>query len=350
MRGLWFAVAVLIAQMGSAQQRPAAAPKPAPRLSEMERAIEEFKVLTRNLGIRADSPRKQSNVTKPTWHGRLFEYFRNDFLDAVPHEVVQRGETKSLLRRNQFGFNITGPVVIPRVFNGGRNTYFSLSYEGVRERISRTYLRTIPTGPERSGDYSTVVDQAGDILPIYDPATTAPNPAFVPTRPLSTENLQYLRAPFVGNRIPAARIDPAALAVTGFYPDPNSNAGPFFRNNYFINAPETNIANGIIAKVDHTLGERQRLTFDVARSNGFLGSARWFPSVANPGPADREFATRRGSIEHVFTISPQAVNAVTFGLSSDGSRSEAEMFPIYQFDPYLSMGRSYPVSRNARNT
>src|SRR5262245_4005726 len=143
-----------------AQQRPAVRP------AEMERAIEEFRAQTRSLGLRADGKlRSGSNGSKAAWHGRLFEYFRNDLLDSTPHEIRQRGGDKSLLRRNQFGFNVAGPAA-------KRNTYFSFSYEGVRERISRTLLRTIPTLKERTGDYSQVVDQSGQILPIFDPTST----------------------------------------------------------------------------------------------------------------------------------------------------------------------------------
>jgi hypothetical protein len=58
--------------------------------SEIDRAIDEFKVQTANLGLRADSPaqsvKPQSSLRE--WHGRLYENFRNDFLDAVPHEIT----------------------------------------------------------------------------------------------------------------------------------------------------------------------------------------------------------------------------------------------------------------------
>src|SRR5262245_21468332 len=111
-----------------AQQRPAT---PA---TEIERAIEEFKVQTKTYGLRADSPpRKGQNAgVRSAWHGRIYENFRNDFLDAIRHEIRQRGGDKNVLRRNQFGFNVGGPLVLPKL-NVGRNTFFSLSYEGVRE-------------------------------------------------------------------------------------------------------------------------------------------------------------------------------------------------------------------------
>jgi hypothetical protein len=326
--------------------------------AEMERAVEEFRILTRNLGLRADSPRRaQDNGRKlPQWHGRLFENFRNNFLDAVPHEVVQRGGRQGMLRRNQFGFNVSGPVEIPWLYHGGRRTFFSFSYEGMREKIGRSYLRTIPTMTERTGDWSGVVDQAGQMLAIYDPASTSPNPAFVSGQPVSVSNLQYNRMPFAGNRIPANRLDPVAQKSLEQYPAPNSDAGPFFRNNFFIFAPEGNRADGIIARVDHAVGERHRLGFGLNFSDGVDGAAEWFPTLANPGPLSRDRRSRRGNLEHVFTLSPRSINTLTLEAWTDQSENQPRLneqgqpFPNYRFSPYLSMGNSYPVSVSARNT
>src|ERR1700687_5369748 len=90
--------------------------------TEMDRAVEEFRLQTQNLGLRPDSSAKLKGERKPAWHGRGFENFRHDSLDAAPHEIRQRGSHKSLLRRNQFGFNIAGPVMIPGILHGDRNT------------------------------------------------------------------------------------------------------------------------------------------------------------------------------------------------------------------------------------
>jgi hypothetical protein len=339
----------------------------APAASEMQKAVEEFKVQTRNLGLRADSPPRKRHGGRWQWHGRLFENLRNDILDAVPHEIVQRGGSKSLLRRNQFGFNIAGPVAIPKLYEGGRSTYFSLSYEGVRERISRTQLRTIPTGPERTGDFSATVDAAGSPLPVFDPLTTRPNPSFNPALPVARDNLEYLRDVFPDNRIPSYRLDPVAREALRFYPEANTSVGPFFRNNYFVVSPETNTANGMILRLDRSIRDRHKLTFGTSLSNGFLGAAKWFPTPANPGPSDNRFQSRRGSLEHTFTKSAQTVNTLSFEADSESSRAGGagqpdhageiglrgvgkESFPVFRMWPYLSMGQSFPVSKNAHNT
>ena len=83
--------------------------------SPLSQAADEFKVLTRDLGMRPESPpnAQEHHGPKMLWHGRVYENFRNDVLDAIPHEVKQNGESVSPLRRNQFGFNISGPVHFP---------------------------------------------------------------------------------------------------------------------------------------------------------------------------------------------------------------------------------------------
>ena len=337
-----------------APAKPAPAKPAPPKPTELDRAIAIFREQSRALGLREDSPAIATNGAhkKARWHGRLFENFRNNFIDAVPHEVVQRGGKQGLLRRNQFGFNLTGPVVIPKLYDGDRTTFFTFTFEGVREKVGRSSLRTIPTLAERTGDWSATVDSAGVPLPIFDPASTAPNPAFDRTKPVSSENLEYLRTALPGNRVPASRLDPTALQALTLYPAPNSDAGPFFRNNYFAFTPEVNSANGTIVRLDHTLTGKDRLAFHLNYSNGTDGAAPLFPNAANPGSVVVDRRSRRASIEHARTPSPRSTNTLSFSASTSQFeyRSQGEAFPNYRFQPYLSMGRSYPISRSARNT
>ena len=120
---------VIVAMLGFAGQPYAAgdgtspSKEPAPPLSQ---AAEEFKVLTRDLGMRPESPpnAQEHHGRKMQWHGRIYENFRNDVLDAIPHEVKQNGESVSPLRRNQFGFNISGPVLLAPSAYSHQTTHF----------------------------------------------------------------------------------------------------------------------------------------------------------------------------------------------------------------------------------
>ncbi len=354
---MWVAVCAAAATAAAQNPRPAAASP-----SEMQKAAEEFVVVTRHLGLRADSPRRSSSGGSGAWHGRLFENFRNDFLDAIPHEIRQRGLERSTLRRNQFGFNVAGPLVLPKLPRAARNAFVSISYEGVREGISRSLVRTVPTLAERSGDFSATVDTAGVLLPIYDPASTARNPAFDPSQPVSAANLEYTRTPYPGNRIPAAALDAVAQRALGYYPSPNTAIGPFLQNNFFLQSLETNIANGVISKVDLSASERHRVTAGFSFSNGLQGSARWFDTAANPGPVDRTFNSRHGYLNHIFTASASTVHTAGIEVDSSSVRTGDEdavdhasalglpvegsgRFPVFSLGRYLGMGQSTPASR-----
>ncbi len=325
--------------------------------SEIDRAVEEFKIQTQDLGLRADSPSHGRRAQKggfDRWHGRLFWNFRNDRFDAVPHEVTQTSGDQGILRRNQIGFNVSGPLILPKLYHGGNRTFLSVSYEGMRETVGRSSLHTIPTTPERTGDFSATVDSAGKMLPIYDPATTHPNPNYDPSQPVSITNLEYLRDPFPGNRIPEERLDPVALSALSYYPAPNVNIGPYFTNNYSVYAPEQNSADGMRTKLDHSIGNRHRFSAGFNFSNGFSGPASFFPNIADPGRPDRDFRSRGAQFQHTFTISPNIINTLDVRATTSTSENKVgvsdtgETFPVYHFEPYLSMGRGFPVSRTAR--
>lgn len=325
-------------------------------------------MLTRDLGLRPDAPgkRPRGGSAGPGWHGRIFENFRNDKLDATPHDVVQRGGSRNLLRRNQFGFNVGGPVVIPKLYDGSRKTFFNVSYEGVRERIGRSFLRTVAIPEERTGDFSRTVDNAGLALPVYDPASTRPNPNYDASNAVSEENLQYLRDPFPNNRLPTTRLDPVAVKSTGYYPLPNSDAGPFFRNNYFVFSPESNQANGMIFKVDHSLAEKHRLTFSGSFTNGKAVASRYFDTIADSNSNDRDYNARRGTLDWTYTRSSATIQTFTFDAQSDRSVSGRpgqegavaaiglagplrDAFPSFRYSTYLGMGRSNPISTSSHN-
>lgn len=323
--------------------------------TSLSQAADEFKTLTRDLGMRPESPpnAQEQHGPKMRWHGRLFENFRNDVLDAIPHQVKQNGESISPLRRNQFGFNISGPVYVPRLLTNPNGTFFMVSYEGVRERISRANLLTVPTMQQREGDNSQTVDPSGNILPIYDPAQTTTNPVYDPTQPVSTGNLQYLRAQFPGNIIPTYRLSPVALQALSLYPAPNTDIGPFFQNNYFINSPQVDDADGFIAKVDQPFRDRHRLTSNTTISSGYLSPAKYFLNAASPTSPDQHFSTLHSELEYVFTASAKTVNSATLSVNSDivqSGSSGPTPFPVYSLGNYVAMGTAFPMSRNARTT
>ena len=76
--------------------------------------------------------------------------------------------------------------------------------------VTRT---SVPTDLQRAGDFSQTFASNGQLVTIYDPATTRPDP---------NNPAQYMRTPFPGNRIPPNRIDPVAAKIQNYYPAPTS--------------------------------------------------------------------------------------------------------------------------------
>jgi Carboxypeptidase regulatory-like domain len=140
-----------------------------------------------------------------SFHGVLFEFLRNDQLDARNFFLPKR----EVLKRNQFGGTIGGPVILPGVFNGRNTTFFFLSYEATRERQGLVFNSLVPSAAQRAGNFGAVTNR------IYDPLTTAPNPS----------GSGNIRVPFANNVIPQNRLSPQAQFFTRYISLPNTAAG-----------------------------------------------------------------------------------------------------------------------------
>ena len=142
-------------------------------------------------------------------HGSVLEYVRNDMFDARNFFDAD----KSKLRRNQFGASASGPVVIPKLYNGHDKTFFLASWESFRGISGSGNLGVIPTDLERKGDFSQSFDATGKRILIKDPLATGSCAAASSS------------ACFSGNVIPAARISPIAQQLLQYYPRPTPS-GP----------------------------------------------------------------------------------------------------------------------------
>ena len=124
-------------------------------------------------------------------HGTVFEYFRNDVFDARSFFDPVRLP----LHRNQFGATVTGPLVLPKLYNGHDKTFFLLSVEAFRQANGETRLNHVPSPLERAGDFSQAVNSSGQAVSIRDPlAGYAPsrNPPHQPDQPSGAASPELL--------------------------------------------------------------------------------------------------------------------------------------------------------------
>ena len=120
-----------------------------------------------------------------------------------------------MLKQHDYGVTFGGPVRIPWIYNGKNKTFFFGSAEWFRNRAgSGTFVTSVPTSEMYQGDFSKWVDSTGKLLPIYDPATTRPNPNFNSGAPISESNPRFIRDPFPGNII-QRRVQLAGAEISG---------------------------------------------------------------------------------------------------------------------------------------
>jgi len=164
-------------------------------------AVREFKIQTslfaadqgRNAGATVNVISKSGSNE---WHGSLYEFLRNDKLDARNYFALGNAP-KPAFRQNQFGGSFGGKIVPNKLFFFG-------NYEGFRRRLERTFVNTVATPEMRVGNFSGVRD-------IFDPLTTRAQ-AGTPTG--------FVRDPFANRQIPAARFDAVTRKLINAYPLP----------------------------------------------------------------------------------------------------------------------------------
>ena len=106
------------------------------------------------------------------YHGEFFEFLRNSALDA--RNFFERTTEPAPFKRNQFGFNIGGPVNLPHFgeggpglsYNGKNKTFFFFSYEGLRQRQGLTISgTTVPTEAQRAAVSDPVIQKLLPLIP-----------------------------------------------------------------------------------------------------------------------------------------------------------------------------------------
>ena len=272
-------------------------------------AIEEFRTEENSMSAEFGRGGAAVNVVTKSGsnqiHGGLYEYFRNDKLDARNFFSAD----KTPFKRNQFGAFLGGPIKKGRTFIFG-------DFEGSRLREATPFVSTVPTADQRNGDFSRIL---GDVVgadalgrpvfanEIYDPATTRiveggivrDGFGFDPDTGLPIEGL--------ANIIPLDRIDSVGQTIAKFYPEPTSADTS---NNYVANQNHVNDQNSFDLRVDHRFREQDQIFGAYSFSN--ITSARPGPLGDKGGsdccPSRSKVRAQHLGLGFTHTFSPRVLN------------------------------------------
>jgi len=233
-------------------------------------------------------------------HGSLHEFLQNQVLNADGFNANKAGQARQKMQKNQFGFTVGGPLVVPKVYNGKNRTFYFFAYEGLRQNSFSSFTGTVPTALEKTGDFSHTFDTNGALKTIYNPYTTRLDPSASTTR--------YIRDIFSGNVIPGTLLNNVGTNLLKYYPTANQpGIGLSDSNNFFSSASNTLTGDRIDARIDHQFSDKHAVFargdwFSNLNSNPLVYGNKMSP-VQTPNTIPGE----NWIVNHTWTINPSTI-------------------------------------------
>ena len=253
--------------------------------------LQEFQEQTKGYSAAYGGGANQINLSTRSGtnqiHGTAYDFFRNDALDAKGY-FTPHGSKNPPLRQNQFGYVLSGPVVVPHLYNGRDKSFFLANYEGLRSKTSTNNFRNVPTVAEKGGQFTDAIV----------------NP--------------FTKAPYPNDYIDPSTFSTLAKNSLSHIPDPNTSAQ---QGNYFIVFSLPTDTDQQTYRFDETIGThdsvfgRYTQTDYVATSQSTGGE--FAEGLANFSETSKSIV---GSWTHTF--SPTLLNQARFGYLSEGANLE----------------------------
>ncbi len=273
-------------------------------------ALQEFKVQSGIYPAEFGREAGQINVSTKSgtngFHGTIYEFLRNSVVDAKPYDFEGTSPAKSPFRWNQYGFTVSGPVDIPKVFHGKDRLFFMSNFEGFKSRRTDTGIYKTAPDSWRHGDFSAMV------APLYDPKTRVGNTA----------------TPFQGNMIDSSRFDPISVKLMSeFWPLPNTDiltVDPNFRTPQkmtYQQAQKTTIDKNQF---------NQRIDFNQGSNSQWFGRFSWTDEFSvQPGlplsGLTLGTSSKQFMLSNTRVLSPTKVNEFRFGYTKLFNNSTQEL-------------------------
>ena len=260
-------------------------------------ALQEFKVESGLFSAEYGRGIAQVNVSTKggtnQLHGVGFAFVRNSQFDA--RNFFAR--VNPAFKRNQFGGTISGPVVLPKVFDGRNKLFFMFNYEGLRERRALTQTNTLPDARFRSGNFGFLNRT------IRDPFNS--------------------NQPFAGGLIPESRINPISRRVLNeFYPLPNqAGTGALgIANNYLNDESRRTDGDQFTTRADLTSIQNHTFFFRFSRTN----EPQYIPFAIRDQGNVVGILGQQGVLGHTAVIGANKVNEFKFGMNYFNSRNSQQ--------------------------
>jgi len=290
-------------------------------------AVEEFKVQQTNFsaeygfsGASVVNMITRSGSNK--FHGSVYEFFRDDSLDANDWFANRNGDPIPPLRRNNYGFTFGGPII-------KNKTFFFVDYDGLRNSGLSTATAAVPTDLMRAGDFGEVCAAqggefddsglcsaaAGQIWDPYSGAFSADDGGVLRSTFIPFNNVAAYTSPGPASATPGNLIDPAAQQLMALFPEPNVEGGDIY-NNWFGSGASHGYNDQFDVKIDHRFSQSNQLSGKFAYQYNHGMSLDCFKNFADPCQGGPGWTNAHlFAINDTHTFSPTLLLNTTLGFT-----------------------------------
>jgi hypothetical protein len=306
--------------------------------------VSELKVITANYEPQYGSTGgsifiMETKAGTNEFHGNAYYFRKDSALNATPWNQAD----KPFDREHDFGGSIGGPAKIPVLWTSKNKTFFFFNFERFKKDggVNRSVL-TIPSMQQRQGDFRDWIDAEGNLIPIYDPATT---------RSVGGE---IVRDQFMGcdgntpNVICSSRIQNSLAQAWLKYLPATTYPGPV--NNFLAlesGGSYYDNSKHFTFRIDEYLGDRDRFYFTVYHR--IAGPTDWSElpdEISNQTKVSKYPWMDRFSWDHTFT--PVLLNHFGAGYQDDYYLGGSLAAPYVDLFPKIpgASAYNYPPSLN----
>jgi len=287
-------------------------------------AITEFKILTHNASAEfGQSLGSTTNIITRSgansFHGALWEFLRNDALDATNYFAA----TTEPLKQNQFGGTIGGPIRRDK-------TFFFGYYEGFRNRQGETDSSTVPSLVERQGDFSTVCTEG-----FTGGFCNNPNHQLFNV---------FLNQPYPNNQFDLSTVNPISQGLLNYFPLPNTGTN-IFTSTQIVRQD----SNQYGVRLDHYLTASDILNFRYTISDGSQFNPIPTSGASVPGfPVGQEQRAQNFVAQEAHTFSPSMIGVFRFSylrnkfLYGERTNHTTPASLGFEYDPSLELAVGPP--------
>jgi len=306
-------------------------------------ALQEFKVTTSTpsaefgrttSGIESFSVKSGANAFHGTAYGivknRVFDannWFNNGYkvADCTGVSEVDCTYSKPKDSKYDYGGTFSGPVRIPKLYNGRDKTFFLFAWEKYQLKLGTIAQSTVPTAAQRTGDFTGVLGSATSQINPCTGNAIIQNQIFDPSTSTELANGTFCRLPFANNNvIPSTQLSAASLSLLNGLPLPNQTPQTTtvdgFINNYSYKSTAPTVNTTYTIRIDQNISDKNKVfaTYD-SRDNYSLHGADSFAEPFNNGSYNQDFQTHYARAGWDYTITPTLLNHLNLGYNRTNS-------------------------------